>query len=180
MVVRTARNALLIIADENQFPPAVFLAHRLAALKGDRDVDVVIASESRSDLAKARELGGPFQLLDVTGLYADLALPAVNYFTRATYLSLFVPALLQDRYQRLLYLDVDTYPESDRVFALFDLDLGRQAIAAVRDLTVAFHPNIFNVEEITETLQVAPPRALGAKYLNSGVLLMDLRAWRRQ
>jgi lipopolysaccharide biosynthesis glycosyltransferase len=174
-----SRNALLIIADELQFPPAVFLATRLASLKADRDVDIILASNSPRELARAREFAGPFQLLDISGLQSHLDLPPTSYFTRATYLSLFVPALLLGKYERLLYLDVDIYPESVRVFDLFDLDLGGQMLAAVRDLNIPFYGSDFNRDELTTTLRIPVEKCLGAKYLNSGVLLIDLRAYKR-
>jgi lipopolysaccharide biosynthesis glycosyltransferase len=174
-----SRNAVLIIADALQFPPAVFLASRLAALRGSRAVDIFVATDSVADIAKAKVFGGPFELIDVSGLYPDLALPTTNYFTRATYYSLFVPKLLQDRYDRLLYVDVDTYPESEKVFALLDLDLGGNAVAAVRDLLVAFIPGPKNLAELAATLRLPPGELMGAKYLNSGVLLIDLKAYQR-
>jgi lipopolysaccharide biosynthesis glycosyltransferase len=173
------RNAVLLIADENQFAPAVFLAHRLAALRGDRTVDIVLATNSPGELARAKQYVGPFEVIDVSRLHADLALPPVRYFTRATYLSLFVPALLVGHYDRLLYLDIDTYVESDNVFRFFDLDLAGNAVAAIRDLTVPFFANAFNSEELYETLRLPQEDWPGAKYLNSGVLLFDLRAYRR-
>jgi lipopolysaccharide biosynthesis glycosyltransferase len=177
-----SRNALLVIADENQFAPAVFLADRLARLKGDRKVDIVLATNSPRELAKAREFGGPFELMDISGLQADLDLPPTSYFTRATYLSLFAPALLADRYDRLLYLDVDTYPESERVFALFDLDLdlGQNWVAAIRDQNIPFYGSDFNRDELMATLRIPVEKCLGAKYMNSGVWLMDLRSYRKE
>jgi lipopolysaccharide biosynthesis glycosyltransferase len=175
-----ARNAVLIIADDKQFPPAVFLASRIARLKSRRDVDIVLASDSPKAVAEARAFGVPFELLPIGDLYADLDLPLPNYFTRATYYSLFVPRLLQGRYDRLLYIDVDTYPESDRLFAAFDLDMAGHAIGAIRDLHIPFVPMPWNSEELLDTLKIAPDQRLGAKYLNSGVLLIDLEAFRTQ
>jgi lipopolysaccharide biosynthesis glycosyltransferase len=174
-----SKRAVLLIADDKQFPPAVFLANRLAALRGGRDIDIILATNWPRGLAEAREFGGPFELMDLAGLAGDLDLPEVSYFTRATYYSLFVPPLLHKRYDRLLYLDVDIYPEGDRVFALFDLDLGRYPIAAVRDLNVPFWGSQFNIDELTATLRIPPGNFLGAKYLNSGVLLIDLAAYAR-
>ena len=143
-----------IIADELQFPPAVFLAARLASLKADRDVDIILASNSPRELDRAGQFAGPFQLLDISGLQSDLDLPPTSYFTRATYLSLFVPALLLKKYDRLLYLDVDTYPESARVFDLLDLDLGGHLLAAIRDLNIPFYGSDFNRDELTTTLRI--------------------------
>ena len=175
-----ARKAILIIADDKQFPPAVFLASRLAQLKGGRDVDIVLASDSAKAVNEARAFGVPCELLEIGNLYDDLDLPATSYFTRATYYSLFVPRLLQEKYDRLLYVDVDTYPESDRVFALFDLEMDGYAIGAVRDLHIPFVPMPWNSEELLDTLKIAPEQRLGAKYLNSGVLLIGLEAFRTQ
>jgi lipopolysaccharide biosynthesis glycosyltransferase len=174
-----SRNAVLVIADELQFPPAVFLASRLAELKGDRDVDLVLATNSPAEFAKATAFGGPFALMDISGIQNDLDLPPTSYFTRATYLSLFVPAMLTKKYDRLLYLDVDTYPESDRVFDLFDLDLGGHLLAAIRDLNIPFYGSDFNRDELMDTLRIPVEKCLGAKYMNSGVLLIDLRVYKR-
>jgi hypothetical protein len=174
-----SRNALLIIADELQFAPAVFLAARLASLKGSHDADIIVATNSPREMARAREYGGPFELLDISHIQSDLDLPPTSYFTRATYFSLFVPALLVKKYDRLLYLDVDTYPESARVFDLFDLDLGGHMLAAIRDLNVPFYGSDFNRDELMATLRIPVEKCLGAKYLNSGVLLIDLRVYRR-
>ena len=82
--------------------------------------------------------------------------------------------MLRDRFDRILYLDVDTYPETGKIFDLFGLDLGSHPIAAVRDLIVPFWPNADNQGELRNTLGAS---GLGAKYLNSGVLLFDLARW---
>ena len=170
---------MLVIADELQFAPAVFLCTRLASLRGARGTDIILATESPGEIAKAVEFGGPFQVLDISGIHRDLDLPPTSYFTRATYLSLFVPALLQKRYDRLLYIDVDTYPESGKVFDLFDLDMGGFMLAAIRDQNIPFYGSEFNGDELTATLRIPRDKCLGAKYLNSGVLLIDLRAYQR-
>ncbi len=174
------KNAVLLIADDRQFPPAVFLASRLAALRSDRDIDIVLASDSTRHLGEAGTLGGGFRLIDLNGLHRDLDLPPAGHLTRSTYYSLFVPTLLERQYDRLLYLDADTYPESAALFALFDLDMGSQAVAAVRDLHVPFIPNMDNGAELIDTLGIAPDERMGAKYLNSGVLLIDFETYRRQ
>jgi lipopolysaccharide biosynthesis glycosyltransferase len=81
----------------------------------------------------------------------------------ATYFRLLLPELLGADYRRILYLDVDVYPESDKVFALFDLDMRGHAVAAVRGLLHAA-----GTQEARTVL-----RKGGNKYLNAGVLLID-------
>lgn len=175
-----SRNAVVIIADEKQFPPAVFLASRLASLRNGRDVDIKLATDSEACLAQARAFGGPFEVLDIRGIHRDLALPVSGYFTKAAYYSLFLPTLLQGGYRRAIYLDVDVYPESENLFRLFDLDMNGRAIAGVRDLQVSFLPNQINRDELQGTLGLGPDRSLGAKYLNTGVLLVDIGAYARR
>jgi lipopolysaccharide biosynthesis glycosyltransferase len=172
-----ARNVVLLIADHWQFPPAVFLATRLASMKAGRDVDIVLATNAPASLAAAREFRPAFDLLDVANLHAELRLPKVAHFTRATFLSVFVPRLLQERYERLLYLDVDTYPESNRIFDLFDLEMDGATLAAVRDYNIPYIPNPGNVAELVQTLGIGREQWLGSKYLNSGLLLFDLAAY---
>ena len=158
-----AKNAVLVIADERQLPPAAFLASRLAALKGDRDIDIIVATDSARGLAELKEFAAPVELLDVSGLHAGVPMPTVGYFTRAVYHCLFVPPLLAGAYDRVLYMDADVYPESDRVFSLFDLDMGRHAVAAVRDLQVAFVSNDSNDAEVRDSIGVDIRAQPGAK-----------------
>ncbi len=83
-----------------------------------------------------------------------------------------IPAALGEDYDRLLYLDVDTWVENARLFSLFDLDLGGHLVAAVRDLPIAF------VADKVERQQTLGPGR--HKYLNSGVLLIDARRFRAE
>jgi lipopolysaccharide biosynthesis glycosyltransferase len=95
-----------------------------------------------------------------------------------------LPRLLHDRYARILYLDADVSIESDRVFQLFDLDLHGHAVAAVRDMTVPFVAHSINANELNATLGLKGDERFvglfGAKYLNSGVLLIDVDTYRQR
>ncbi len=176
-----ARKTVLLVADERQFPPAAFLAARLSALNPDpAEIEIALASNAPVDLGKARAMGLPCRLIDASHLLADEKLPHMGYLTRATYYALFAPTVVGGRSERILYLDIDIYPASAKLFRLFDLDMQRFAVGAVRDLQVPFRPNASNAAELVETLKVPPGNLLGAKYLNSGVLLIDVAAYRRE
>jgi lipopolysaccharide biosynthesis glycosyltransferase len=169
------RNAVVVVADERQFPPAVFLVQRLRRLNTRADVDIILASQDASLLAQATAFDSKINVLDLSAVDQDRHLPVpAGYITKAAYLRLFLPALLAGSHRRMLYLDVDTYPESRCVFDLFDLDMRSQPIAAVRDLNVPFIGNAFNTREIETTLKITGSRAMGAKYFNSGVTLFDI------
>jgi lipopolysaccharide biosynthesis glycosyltransferase len=176
------RDAVLLVADERQFPPAMFLAGKLAALKGRRDVDVIVASNSKSALATAADFDAAVTLLDLSAVDGERRLPVRDYFTRATYLRLFVPHLIAATHRRILYLDNDCYPADSRLFALFDLAMDDHSVAAVRDLSIPFVINPANAAELRATLGITGgdfTPFFGAKYLNSGVLLMSIEAYRR-
>jgi hypothetical protein len=89
----------------------------------------------------------------------------------AAYLRLLLPDLLDGRYDRLLYLDSDilcTGPGLDR---LLRAEMGGAWLAAVRD----------NTQWRTPGRRLPEFRALGRHaraYFNSGVLLIDVQAWR--
>lgn len=166
------RNAVVVIADEKQFPPAVFLVQRLRRLNQRPDVDVILAATNRTSLAEASAFDSSLTLLDLSEVGQNANLPvAPGYITRATYLRLFLPVLLAKSHRRILYLDVDVYPETAKLFDLFDMQMRAQAVAAVRDLNVSFIANEFNSRELATTLKSV---ALGAKYFNGGVTLFDV------
>jgi lipopolysaccharide biosynthesis glycosyltransferase len=158
-------NVVAIATDGNFFPPAAFLATRLAALNTRSDTEIFLVSDSASDLAKAKEFGVPAQLEFVR----EPRLPTVvvnKRITPAAFLRFLLPHVVPSGVRRILYLDADVYPETADVFRLFDLDMGGQTVAGVRDLLAAYTPG----EIATNELRIA---GAGAKFLKSGVLLMD-------
>lgn len=84
------------------------------------------------------------------------------HFTTASYLRLFAPDLLTNE-DKLLYLDCDTLVLTD-VMSLYNTPLQDARFAGCIDETGG------------KTSRV--PRVAGDKYINSGVLLMDLKALR--
>jgi lipopolysaccharide biosynthesis glycosyltransferase len=165
------RNAIVLWTDANLFPVAAFLGSRLGALNPREDTDVIIVSESWPDLQKAEALGEPFRLFNFNP--RDLVGRLPDGFFHAIFYRYFLPELFASAYRRLLYIDTDVYPRDPRLFGLFDLDLRGAPIAAVRDLLLAFpgHPDRSEL--------AATGREQDRKYLNSGVLLIDSDAFRR-
>ncbi|MEX0853105.1 MAG: glycosyltransferase [Bauldia sp.] len=158
----TGRNAIAVMSDYRLFPAAVFLCDRLSSLNYRQDTDVFLFSESKHDVAIALNFGVRFQPrgFDPAGLSG---LAGHGYRSEATYYRFFLPSLLGGGYRRSLYLDVDTYPQNSKVFALFDLDLAGHAVAAVRSL--AHHGMTPEARAVL--------RKGGRKYFNAGVLLLD-------
>jgi lipopolysaccharide biosynthesis glycosyltransferase len=96
----------------------------------------------------------------------DEGLPVVGDFTQAMWFRLQLPELVDA--DRVIYLDVDTLPLTG-LGELFATDLGDSWLGAVTNIVLADH--------------VAHVHGLGldaGEYFNSGVLLLDLAALRRE
>jgi len=156
------RNAVVLITDAKIFPAAMFLAKRLIEWNPRGDTDIVVFTDAAADRALVEKLGWPI-VLEPLRFPEGVKLP-VPYFR------LFVPDLLRDRYDRILYVDIDTWIEDARPFALFDIDMAGNSIAAVRDLVIAFYPD--DIGELPLTIGKRTTR-----YFNSGILLIDVAAY---
>ena len=83
--------------------------------------------------------------------------------TGAAFYRYFLPALTGAR-RRVLYLDTDAWPENDAWMGLFEMDWpGDTPVAAVRDYPQLVDPG-------------QPPY----RYFNSGVMLIDVKAYARE
>jgi lipopolysaccharide biosynthesis glycosyltransferase len=92
-------------------------------------------------------------------------LPAMDDISNVMWYRLALPELLPN-IRRVLYLDCDTLVLSS-LSPLWDLDLGGEPVGAVT--------NVFPPYLVHRPDDLGVPRA---EYFNSGVLLMDLDAWR--
>lgn len=92
-----------------------------------------------------------------------------DYFTLTIYFRLFIPAMFP-QYDKGIYIDSDVVLTED-IAKLFDTDLCGNLIGACNDLSIADIPPLVAYTE----------NAIGVRkeeYINSGVLLMDLKKMR--
>lgn len=94
-----------------------------------------------------------------------------DYFTLTIYFRLFIPAMFP-QYEKGIYIDSDVVLNADPA-ELFDIDIGENFIGACRDLSIADIPPL-----VTYTEQAVGVQA--HEYVNSGVLLMNLKKMREQ
>lgn len=94
-----------------------------------------------------------------------------DYFTLTIYFRLFIPAMFP-QYDKAIYIDSDTVLPCD-IAELFDTDIGDNYIGACNDLSIMDAPPL--CEYIEKAIGV--PRE---KYINSGVLLMNLKLLREK
>lgn len=94
-------------------------------------------------------------------------LPTNTRIPMAAYFRLLIPQLVGEQSGRVLYLDCDLVVTAD-LGSLWTTDLGGAVLAAVHD------------PGADRTRRTALGLSVGHSYFNSGVLLIDLHAWRRE
>jgi lipopolysaccharide biosynthesis glycosyltransferase len=91
-----------------------------------------------------------------------------SHLSAAAYSRVLIPELVPSHVSRVIYLDVDVLVRRD-LAPLFTLDLGGAPVAAVRDYYTSS-----TAHELSDVRDRANPRP----YYNTGVLVIDVRAWR--
>ena len=88
------------------------------------------------------------------------------------HMRMFIPYFIPVEYEKVIYMDVDMIVNDD-ISILWETNLGNFAIAAVTDVRIRFFGNSQAVKNYKQ---------LGfdenTKYFNTGILLMNTRAWR--
>jgi lipopolysaccharide biosynthesis glycosyltransferase len=97
----------------------------------------------------------------------------VRHYSKASMSRLLMPSLFPATVERVLYLDSDIVVEDD-VSVLWSIPLGQQAVWAVQDAGDDDFDK--GLRKKFPDLDAAP----GARYFNSGVLLVNLPHWRAQ
>lgn len=166
--------AVFFVVDAKFFPLAAIQAvSSLAMSDGEIGVHVFVdgpgSDEVRFD--PCVEAGAAGRLHLHRGALARLtpeALPTPKSWPREIYGRLFAPQVLAA--DRLLYLDVDVIIDG-RLDELFALDMRGAALAATYDVAIE--------ESLDRNRQhpFAQNRPAGARYFNSGMLLIDRRLW---
>ena len=166
---------------DNRFamPMAVTLYSALANLEHGTDVSLYvldggISPENKRRLAEV--LNVDHVELTLEWLNPDLSalcgLKTTHTFSQAAYLRLLIPELLPG-VDRVIYLDSDLVVERD-LGKLWRSEMDGRSTLAVKDYR---YPYVSCVDWAGETY-TAVSCARDAPYCNSGVLVMDLEAWR--
>lgn len=92
-----------------------------------------------------------------------------DYFTLTIYFRLFIP-LMFPQFDKGIYIDSDVVLTSD-IAELFDIDIKDNFIGACRDYSIADVPPLVSYTENAVGVK-------GDEYINSGVLLMNLKKMR--
>ena len=162
--------ALVYCVDRASLPVALFSAHGAATTARHRDFDILICSLSPLPIPQElSELGIKNEVLDLRATLQAAELPT-KWLPIEAYLRLWLPEALRHRYSHLLYLDADTLPNCRNLSHLFEMHMGDHPVAAALDKTQLFALD-------TPVLDFEKRGIDCVKYLNSGVLLIDVDCW---
>lgn len=169
-IVTKNRKALTFCTNAKGLPFGLFAAAQAARLAPDRDFDILICSLEPLDIPQY------FLDLGIRSVVLDLGdtLEQQNFTTwrlpQEAYLWMWFPHCLGHLYERILFLDLDTYVMSDELSDLMAVDLGGHAIGAVREIA--------QWDNLNAPVKEFKARGLrGMKFLNSGMVLMDTQAY---
>lgn len=157
--------AIVLTADNNYVPYALFLIDQIATAHPDRDFDFCLVTQDNITPHPLIEKHS-IRVCKITKLEAEDHLPALDHIPIATFLRIFTPGILGDDYRRLLYLDGDMFYLRGNLSDLLDVDMGDHAVAAVMD-PVQYRHMDYTPKDI---------RTLGLghfKYFNSGLQVYD-------
>lgn len=160
-------NTIVLAADQNFVPYALFFIDQIATAHPNRDFDFCLLTQD--DIA-------PHPLIDAhdvrictfTHIELQAKLPAQGHISIAAFLRIFAAEFLAADYARMLYLDCDMFYLRGDLSKLLNADIGAHAVAACRD-PIQFRRKHHTSKDM---------RDLGYgyfRYLNSGLLLIDTK-----
>lgn|GEM_PF-785359 len=182
-VTEALDNKQMVIAcgsDENYaMPLAVMLFSLVSNIKTGTCVHIYVLSlgitcETQNRLRDISQRSDIELTIDFIEVDADRLdnLPLSGHIPAASYLRLFLPALLPEAYDKVLFLDPDILIRND-ITPLWDLDVNGYYLLAAPDPLI---PSISSVGGPYNWKAIGiPPDNL---YFNAGVLLINLKKWR--
>ncbi len=190
-----ASDPVAVLAVDEQFamPLAATIRSALDNLAQPRKLRIYVLDGGLSDATKDRLIRSwPKDRYQIAWVGVDASIlgrvPISGHASRANYYRILMPWLLPADVNRAIYLDADLIVRRD-LTQLWECDLGDQLCLAAQDCAAPYldaSVALPNYERCRQHLGAANPvanyRELGlnphAEYFNSGVLLVDLAAWR--
>ncbi|CAH1659991.1 Lipopolysaccharide biosynthesis glycosyltransferase [Hyphomicrobiales bacterium] len=178
------RAAICLTPDARYFKAAIVAARSILAQEPDLPADIVILCDA-GDVAPGYDalpanLRARITLLPWEKSSETAALPLGRHVTHAAYRRLFLPALLDERYRRIVYLDSDIAIVRPGLSRLLSLPLADRPVAAAIDMIFLkdFEDGPLTAEFRAYRAGLGLPPA--APYFNSGLLVIDPEAWLEQ
>jgi lipopolysaccharide biosynthesis glycosyltransferase len=163
------KTALVLACDDNFVAYSSVVARRVAQLSSEK-FPIVIISDGVSDENKrlAQKFCSQISFIEASHLFGDLTFFTGAFFTRAAYLRLFFDEILAD-FDRVAYIDSDVSPLTDPS-PLLQMVPKVSPIMGTHDLSQIY----------TNIIYDRLPLSREAGYLQTGVLVFDLKAIREE
>ncbi len=166
---------LFVSLDFNYIHPLCVMFNSLAATNSGNSFDIYVAYSSltEDDFAMMEKALGN---LDATihRVFVDEEIfsgaPVLSRLSKATYYRLLIGDILPESVDRLLYLDPDIAVNGD-LSDFYNTDLGLNIIAGCGHL--------YGFNESVNLLRLGLNKSKQNRYINAGVMLIDLKKWRK-
>jgi lipopolysaccharide biosynthesis glycosyltransferase len=191
----TERDPIVVLAADEAFamPLAVTVRSMLDNLASDRSLQIFILDGGISQTTKERLLRSwpkqqnyNIQWISINESVLE-GLEVSEHISVAAYYRILMPRVLPVEIKRVIYLDSDLLVVRD-LGELWDCEIGDHLCLAVQELFAPYLdasivlPNFSRMRPYITKWPVVNYKALGftpeMPYLNSGVLVIDLNAWR--
>jgi lipopolysaccharide biosynthesis glycosyltransferase len=174
------RNAVCLCVDKNMLVPGLFVAEAASSMRAlFAEYDVIVVTTGPADVTDVHrrwleerkiQLRDDFDLSAIQNI--EILQPRL---TKATVLKLLLAENFDNRYDKILYLDADVSIHNE-LASIFLLDTKGFPLAAVPAARIRTGWNWSQ-----RKLEIEHFRALGMtepyRYINSGVLLIDVNKW---
>lgn len=181
-------NIPVVFATDNNYVPflSVAIASLIANGSPDNNYDIIILAtdvgvnnKGRMGMLAKDHPNVSIRWYNISDAVKNYKFANCSYYTDAMYYRLFMPYVM-DEYERMVYLDCDLVLEKD-VALLYNTDIGDNYLGVVRDIGMIIHKhNTSDAQFLPEGyFEKALPNVDADTYFNSGVLVMNLEAFRR-
>ena len=166
-------NILVSVNDHYLMPLLVMLTSLFEHCTGEISIWFMAKSTSEQAIQAVADFvtahGARFHMLAVRDdFFSDM--PTAKYISKETYYRLFAAQLLPTEMDRVLWLDADLVITGD-ISPLYNMPLGDHAVGGNGHTGAIYETEMLNCR----SLGIEPD-----KYINAGVMLMQLSRWRRR
>ena len=161
----TKNTCITFVCNKAYLNYALFIADQLSHQKNS-NFDIVICSSENIGFLVPQQ----FKFIHIETEEFTKYLPTIPRLQKYAYWRIPAIEILSKIYNKIIYLDTDTYINTQNIEDLFKIDLENHVIAAVRDIHQSTRPHRISNEFSALKLPNYP-------YFNSGMLIINSKEW---